>query len=292
MEILKLGSKGEDVKKLQEYLDLKVDGEFGPITERAVKDFQKKHIISVDGVVGKKTWEAMGYVSTDLSENKNQAKGLEIKQHFLPIGEYKNQKTKKEWVFLHHTAGWENPIKTIDAWANDKRGAIATEFVLGGQNIRTCDKTYDGVMVQAFPTGHYAWHLGTGSNKLHSCSVGLEVCNFGQLKDGKTYVGTVAHQVQIVKLAKPFRGHQFWHKYSDLQITGIKDWLLFIADRDDIDIRKGLVELIHKKGADAFDHFDLSLVEKTRGLWTHTNVRKDKVDMFPQPELIDMLLTL
>jgi len=292
MEILKLGSKGEDVKKLQEYLDLKVDGEFGPMTERAVKDFQRKHIISVDGVVGKKTWEAMGYVSTDLSENKNQAKGLEIKQHFLPIGEYKSQKTKKEWVFLHHTAGWENPIKTIDAWANDKRGPIATEFVLGGQNIRTCDKTYDGVMVQAFPTGHYAWHLGTGSNKLHSCSVGLEVCNFGQLKDGKTYVGTVAHQAQIVKLAKPFRGHQFWHKYSDLQITGIKDWLLFIADRDDIDIRKGLVELIHKKGADAFDHFDLSLVEKTRGLWTHTNVRKDKVDMFPQPELIDMLLTL
>jgi hypothetical protein len=67
---------------------------------------------------------------------------------------------------------------------------------------------------------------------------------------------------------------------------------LFIADRDDIDIRKGLVELIHKKGADAFDHFDLSLVEKTRGLWTHTNVRKDKVDMFPQPELIDMLISL
>jgi hypothetical protein len=234
----------------------------------------------------------MGYVSTDLSENKNQAKGLEIKQHFLPIGEYKGQKTKKEWVFLHHTAGWENPIKTIDAWANDKRGPIATEFVLGGQNIRTCDKTYDGVMVQAFPTGFYGWHLGTGSNKLHSGSVGLEVCNFGQLKDGKTYVGTVAHQVQIVKLPKPFRGHQFWHKYSDLQITGIKDWLLFIADRDDIDIKKGLVELIHKKGADAFDHFDLSLVEKTRGLWTHTNVRKDKVDMFPQPELIDMLLTL
>lgn len=292
MEILKLGSKGEEVKKLQKFFDLKADGDFGPMTEKVVKEFQKKHYLASDGIVGKQTWEAMGFVSTDLSENKNQAKGLEIKQHFLPAGEYKREKTKKEWVFLHHTAGWENPIKTIDAWANDTRGAIATEFVLGGQNIRTCDKTHDGVMVQAFPTGHYAWHLGTGSNKLHSCSVGLEVCNFGQLKDGKTYVGTVAHQAQIVKLPKPFRGHQFWHKYSDSQITAIKDWLLFIADRDDIDIRKGLVELIHKKGADAFDHFDLSLVEKTRGLWTHTNVRKDKVDMFPQPELIDMLISL
>ena len=292
MEILKLGSKGNEVKKLQEYFELKVDGEFGPKTEEEVKKFQRKNALVPDGIVGKSTWEAMGFVSTDLFENKNQAKGLEIKQHFLPLGEYKREKTKKEWAFLHHTAGWENPFKTIDAWANDKRGAIGTEFVLGGQNVKTCDKTNDGILVQAFPTGHYAWHLGTGSNKLHSGSVGLEICNFGQIKDGKTYVGTKAHEVQIVKLQKPFRGYQDWHKYSDVQILTIKDWILFIADRDDIDVRKGLIELIHKKGADAFDHFDLPLVEKTRGLWTHTNVRKDKVDLFPQPELIDMLLSL
>jgi hypothetical protein len=27
-------------------------------------------------------------------------------------------------------------------------------------------------------------------------------------------------------------------------------------------------------------------------MWTHTNTRKDKVDMFPQQELMDMLLSL
>jgi hypothetical protein len=27
-------------------------------------------------------------------------------------------------------------------------------------------------------------------------------------------------------------------------------------------------------------------------MWTHTNTRKDKSDMFPQQELIDMLLSL
>jgi len=27
-------------------------------------------------------------------------------------------------------------------------------------------------------------------------------------------------------------------------------------------------------------------------MWTHTNTRKDKFDMFPQQELIDMLLSL
>ena len=35
--ILKVGSKGEDVKKLQEKLGLKADGAFGPGTENAVK---------------------------------------------------------------------------------------------------------------------------------------------------------------------------------------------------------------------------------------------------------------
>lgn len=292
MEVLKLGSKGEGVKVLQEYLNLTIDGEFGPNTDRAVKDFQREKSLTPDGIVGNSTWAAMGHISTDLSENKGVAKSVDVIEHFLPQGEYVNQKTKKEWAFLHHTAGWDDPKKTIDAWARDKRGPVATEFVLGGQNIKTVNKSNDGLLVQAFPTGHYGWHLGTGSKKLHTGSVGIEICNFGQLKDGKTYVGTVAHETQIVKLAKPFRGYQTWHKYSDSQISVLKNWILFIAERDDIDVRKGLIELIHKKGADAFDHFDLSLVEKTRGLWTHTNVRKDKFDLFPQPELIDMLLSI
>jgi hypothetical protein len=27
-------------------------------------------------------------------------------------------------------------------------------------------------------------------------------------------------------------------------------------------------------------------------MWTHTNTRKDKFDMFPQQELLDMLISL
>jgi peptidoglycan hydrolase-like protein with peptidoglycan-binding domain len=165
MEVLKLGSKGENVKILQDYLDIKVDGDFGPNTEKAVKEFQRKKALVFDGIVGKDTWAAMGYISTDLSENKEEAKGIDIIQYHLPAGEYVKQRTKKEWIFLHHTAGWDNPKRTIDAWAKDKRGPVATEFVLGGQNIKTVDKSNDGVLVQAFPTGFYGWHLGTGSKK-------------------------------------------------------------------------------------------------------------------------------
>jgi len=57
--LLKSGSKGEDVKKLQENLGLNADGDFGLKTETAVKSFQTKNGLTPDGVVGPKTWETI-----------------------------------------------------------------------------------------------------------------------------------------------------------------------------------------------------------------------------------------
>ena len=54
--LLKLGSKGEDVKTLQEKLGLKADGSFGPGTEKAVKEWQIKNGLKDDGVVGDASW--------------------------------------------------------------------------------------------------------------------------------------------------------------------------------------------------------------------------------------------
>lgn len=61
MITLRKGSKGEEVKKLQKLLGIAVDGVFGMYTEMAVKEFQLKHnLAAADGVVGTKTWEALG----------------------------------------------------------------------------------------------------------------------------------------------------------------------------------------------------------------------------------------
>ena len=102
-----------------------------------------------------------------------------------------------------------------------------------------------------------------------------------------------ANITQTVRLDKPFRGYQHWHKYSDKQIESLKSLILFIAKRDNIDPRVGLVTLIKSKGAnEAFDFYDPAYIAKNKGIYSHSNILKTKVDMFPQQELIDMLLSL
>jgi hypothetical protein len=55
--VLRRGSTGANVRYLQTTLGgLKVDGQFGPITDRAVRAFQAAQGLKVDGIVGPITW--------------------------------------------------------------------------------------------------------------------------------------------------------------------------------------------------------------------------------------------
>ena len=61
---LKYGSKGDEVSSLQQMLNnygygLAVDGSYGPLTQAAVRDYQAKNGLSVDGIVGVNTWGAL-----------------------------------------------------------------------------------------------------------------------------------------------------------------------------------------------------------------------------------------
>jgi putative chitinase len=57
--LLKVGSKGEDVKKLQAKLGLTADGSFGPNTDKKVKEWQLANGLTADGIVGPGTWSKM-----------------------------------------------------------------------------------------------------------------------------------------------------------------------------------------------------------------------------------------
>lgn len=64
------GTRGNDVKTVQwrllqwDYFNGKVDGIYGAETAAAVRKFQRKNGLKVDGVVGSGTWAALGYRGT------------------------------------------------------------------------------------------------------------------------------------------------------------------------------------------------------------------------------------
>ncbi|MFC3016125.1 peptidoglycan-binding domain-containing protein [Virgibacillus litoralis] len=50
---------GIDVERIQRAVGVKPDGIYGPITEAAVRDYQLRHGLQIDGIVGPETWNVM-----------------------------------------------------------------------------------------------------------------------------------------------------------------------------------------------------------------------------------------
>ena len=304
--LLKVGSTGSLVKELQHALGITVDGIFGKGTESAVKKFQKDNNLTVDGLVGSKTWEVIG-IDTETEASAQESEyttkdGLTIDRHYLDNDEYVRDYGKIEPLgfFIHHTAGWDNPYNTVNNWNRDKRGRVATQYVIGGSNVKGKEAKYDGVVVEAFPNNYLGWHLGkVGNFQISKMSGGVELNNFGYLKKKGdkyyTYVNTEVKPEYVCDLGYKFRGYQYWHAYSDKQIESLRLLLLHLLDiYPKIDLVNGLPKLL-KEGvapADAFEFNSDAYYAKQFGLWTHTNVRKDKFDCFPQPDLVEMLKQL
>ena len=90
--VLKLGSRGNEVKVLQEKLNLKADGIFGPLTEEAVKDFQRSNGLEVDGIVGADTLSKL-----NLLVNKRTIKELIVHCSATPEGKDYSVDTIRQW---------------------------------------------------------------------------------------------------------------------------------------------------------------------------------------------------
>jgi murein DD-endopeptidase MepM/ murein hydrolase activator NlpD len=56
---LQIGSRGKNVRLVQRKLKLKQDGDFGPLTEKAVVAFQKKNALPTTGKIDRKTWDLL-----------------------------------------------------------------------------------------------------------------------------------------------------------------------------------------------------------------------------------------
>lgn len=226
---------------------------------------------------------------------------MNITDLILEKGEYYQEENEKNTIYLHHTAGGHRADWVISTWDTDdevdKTGtksprSVATAYVIGGLSTRNPkDNLFDGKVYRAFDDKYWAHHLGTtlsNNRTLNKESVAVEICNYGQLTkgtDGKfyTYVNTVVPSNMVVQLEKPFRGHRYYHAYTDKQITATRDFILEMKKKyHKIELRTPLLTV------EGFE-YNISATKGLAGIYCHSNVRKDKFDIAPQPKMIAML---
>lgn len=230
-----------------------------------------------------------------------------VKMTLVPLnkGEYYEEVVKKKTIYIHHTAGGNRPDWTIAGWNGDRskkgeRLRVATAYVLGGISTTDNDVKWDGVICKCFPEEKWAHHLGTtevNNKQLNQESIGIEICNYGPITKSANgmflnYVNKLVPKEMVVELEKPYQGFYFYHKYSDKQIAALRELLLDLAARFTIDLKSGLQPLLNQNKGNAAFLLNKDAIAGKPGVWTHTNVRKDKFDCSPQNNLIAMIMSL
>ena len=187
----------------------------------------------------------------------------------------------KKSIFLHHTAG-TSASGAIDWW-NQTPDHVGTAYVL--------DR--DGTIYEVFDPKSWGYHLGVrgDDNWQEKHSIGIELVSAGQLykeKDGNFYFyplfpnKAAAKKIdpsEVVSFKDEWRGFNHYHKYTEEQVIATKELLKHLQKEHNIEknvtpIRK-LMEFNPKVCA---QHWG--------GTFTHTSVRKDKNDLFPQEAMI------
>ena len=160
MTTIKNGSKGADVKALQTALNLlgsyglSVDGAFGPKTEAAVRDFQKKKGLSVDGICGPKTWSALGYSTPD-------SKCIDPSVIYKPLSVHvtKGRQTPK-YLAIHFTAGSNsNPGRAQSVYNTFVSRSASADFSVDERDM---------VQFNPYIDNYYCWAVGDKKNPYSS----------------------------------------------------------------------------------------------------------------------------
>ncbi|MCY1042019.1 peptidoglycan-binding protein [Corallococcus sp. bb12-1] len=117
-----VGLAGNDVRWIQAKLGVRADGLFGPITDDAVREWQRAHGFVADGIVGRLTWRsllgpawsAVGSAmasSSVTTEAKPLSVGSAVARHSMSLGEH--QGTSKASLTSFKGAGREGTIQAI-----------------------------------------------------------------------------------------------------------------------------------------------------------------------------------
>lgn len=199
--------------------------------------------------------------------------------------DYFQERTAKQMIVWHHTAGAGMPDAVYAWWAKDPQAKVATPVVIDRK----------GVLAKGFDEDFWGHHLGTrwsNNTALNRASVAVELVNWGwahQEPDGRflnytggAWKGDAPVQMQFrsapyrLKSGKTLQAGQWWEPYSNSQMSALLRWTGLIAIRYGIPLTSSYRQMwtvndMAKQGQP--------------GLYSHCSFREDKWDVAPTPEL-------
>lgn len=203
----------------------------------------------------------------------------QIVQYPLDKTQYFQEKYTKRQIVLHHTASSGNAKNVIAGW-NKNAERVGVAFVIDRE----------GIIYQAFSSAHWAHHLGTheiNNTLLNKQSIGIELCNWGQLKLFKSkfynYLNQEIPLEEVYEYEKPFRYSLYYQKYTDEQLTALKNLIQYLCE---------FYKIPNNYKSEMWDISRSSALSGSPGIYSHVSFRKDKSDCHPQEELVELLKDL
>lgn len=224
----------------------------------------------------------------------------ELIQVDFPHNRYFREETPKDQIVIHHTVSGPYAQGNINWWISQPQ-RIATHFIIQG----------DGKIYQLYSSKFWAHHLGIKSSflkdmgfkdyssrneTLNKRSIGIEICNWGPLLktngiynpalwDKNKYVPhsrVIINENNVQYYDSPFRGFNYYEKYTNEQIISVNRLLVYLCDK--FNINKTYFPEMWDISKDALGG--------KNGIWTHCSYRADKSDIHPQPDMVKMLKLL
>ena len=186
---------------------------------------------------------------------------------------YYNVRTVKKSICLHFTVGY---IKSDTSSLSKADNHVSVSYVV--------DRS--GRIYEMFPDTEWSYHLGSGAvggnGAMSKQSIGIEISNYGPLKlSGENLID--AYKNEYCKVSETefyskhsYRGYDYYASMTDVQIDAVATLVKYLG-------RKHNIPMNFKSDDNPFATDAEALAFK--GVFYHTNVRKDKFDWPFTPSL-------
>ncbi len=146
-QLFSIGDRGDSVKEIQKllidggYYHYEKDGIFGPITEEAIKNYQKDHGLIIDGIVGKQTYEHLSGVSLNVKKEVTEDDNLNMNVYAI---ENETDETPAPFIVSSIEKEEKNDLNSVEFLQNGDTGQAVKDLQRLLQNKGYYNYAVDG----------------------------------------------------------------------------------------------------------------------------------------------------